>query len=32
MPKAELFQETVTRVKRPSAHFTLLRAPDGVNF
>ena len=29
MPKDELFQETVTRVKRPSAHFTLLRAPDG---
>ena len=31
MPKDELFQETITRVERPSAHFTLLRAPDGVN-
>ena len=29
MPKDELFQETVTRVERPSAHFTLLRALDG---
>jgi len=29
MTKDELFQETVLRVERPSAHFTLLRAPDG---
>ena len=29
MPKDELFAETVVRVERPSAHFTLLRAPDG---
>ena len=25
----ELFQERVVRVERPSAHFTLLRAPNG---
>ena len=29
MPKDELFQETITHVERPSAHFTLLRDPDG---
>ena len=29
MTKSDLFQERVIRVERPSAHFTLLRAPDG---
>ena len=29
MPKDEIFQETVTRVEKPSSHFTLLRAPNG---
>ncbi len=29
MVKDELFQERVVRVEKPSAHFTLLRNPDG---
>ena len=29
MPKDEIFQETITRVEKPSSHFTLLRAPNG---
>ena len=29
MPEDEIFQETVTRVEKPSSHFTLLRAPNG---
>ena len=29
MPKDKIFQETVTRVEKPSSHFTLLRAPNG---
>ena len=29
MPEDEIFQETVTRVEQPSAHYTLLRAPNG---
>ena len=29
MPKDEIFQETVTRVEKPSSHFILLRAPNG---
>lgn len=29
MVKDELFQERVVRVEKPSAHFTLLRAPNG---
>ena len=31
MPKDEIFQETVTRVEKPSSHFTLLRAPKGIS-
>lgn len=29
MVRDELFQERVVRVEKPSAHFTLLRAPNG---
>ena len=29
MPEDEIFQETVTRVEKPSSHYTLLRAPNG---
>ena len=31
MPKDEIFQETVTRVEKPSSHFMLLRAPMGIS-